>query len=62
MMSVGISDTIWNRMLNGPAVADPSRGVVALEGSAPMTPEDSATARRLYDLLGQADRLRKALT
>jgi 5-methylcytosine-specific restriction endonuclease McrA len=32
---VGISDII-GRMLNGPAVADPSRGAVALEGSAPM--------------------------
>jgi hypothetical protein len=39
MTGVGISDTITDIMLNGPAVADPSRGAVALEGSAPMTPE-----------------------
>jgi hypothetical protein len=39
MTGVGISDTITDIMLNGPAVADPNRGAVALEGSAPMTPE-----------------------
>jgi hypothetical protein len=37
MSTVGISDTIGNRMINGPSIADTSRGVVALEVSAPMT-------------------------
>lgn len=36
MTGVGISDTIGNRMLNGPSIADTSRGAVALEVSAPM--------------------------
>lgn len=39
MTPVGISDTITDIMLDDPTVADPSRGVVALEGSVPMTPE-----------------------
>jgi hypothetical protein len=51
MTAVGISDTIGNRMLNGPSIADTSRGVVALEVSAPMTPARVAVIP-LHDRLG----------
>ncbi len=49
MSAVGISDAIRNIMLGGPVSADPRGGVVALEGSAPMTPEEKHEAKREYD-------------
>ena len=46
MSVVGISDAIRNIMLDGPVSADPRGGAVALEGSAPMTPEEKAARKR----------------
>ena len=48
MSGVGISDAIRNIMLGGPVSADPRSGVVALEGSAPMTPEEKREYNRTY--------------